>query len=320
MSIAIVNPLPTALRHYSQALEAVLQAAGHSTYDASTPTIEGASGGLPAVRAARALTARRRLGKVPDDAIVVWPAFGLLDPITFMGRQAHTWLIVHDAEPLRRQFGMGAWAGGLGRRALSERITVVVHSEPARRAMTDRGWPVVAVPHPVMPPTLDANPRGTQVRVLGQFKPARSLEPLEILAADPSFAGRLEIGGRGWPTVPGWQVDPDFLTEDEMDRRIREAAAVVLPYDRYFQSGVAVRCLEQHTPVVGRVHPFLSDLFGSDWPGMVVGDDWSSVVTRAMHHSSQDLVRRHEQYWSRCVAAWRALLTRVGEDEAVEGQ
>ena len=320
MTVAIVNPLPTALRHYSQALEAVLRAANCNVYLASTPTIEGGGWGLPVMRAGRSLMARRHLRTVPDDALVVWPAFGLLDPITFRGRKARTWLVVHDAEPLRRQLGMGNWAGRVGRRALNERITVVVHSEPARHAMTERGWPVVTVPHPILPPTVEAKPHGRQVRVLGQWKPARTLEPLEMLAADPALAGRLEIAGRGWPNVPGWTVESDFLTELEMDRRIREAAAVVLPYDRYYQSGVAVRCLEQHTPVVGRAHPFLSDLLGSDWPGIVTDDDWSSGVSRAMRQPPQDLAQRHEAYWARCVGAWRALLTRVAGEEAGAGQ
>ena len=311
MSVAIVNPLPSALRHYAGELQAILSAAGYATYESRTPTIERSGRTSPGLRAARSLASRRRLRAVRDDAIVLWPAFGLLDPITFLGRRAHTWLVVHDPTPLRRQFGMGSFAAKLGRLALTRRLTVVVHSEPARQVMADRHWPVVMAPHPILPPTDTSTPRGTQVRVLGQWKPARDMSPLQALASDPALDGQREIVGRGWPDVSGWKVDARFLSENDLDRQISEASAVVLPYERYFQSGIAVRCLEQRTPVVGRPHPFLSDLFGDDWPGTVAGDDWSSGVMRASQQDPQALAQRHSAYWERCVDAWRGLLTRV---------
>ena len=311
MTIVVVNPLPAALAHYADELIAVLHAAGHLARAEPVPSIERSIDEPVVARTAKTVSSRLGLRRLPDDAIVLWPAFGLLDPITLVGRRAHTWLIVHDPTPLRRQFGMGSFAAKLGRLALTRRLTVVVHSEPARQVMADRHWPVVMAPHPILPPTDTSTPRGTQVRVLGQWKPARDMSPLQALASDPALDGRREIVGRGWPDVSGWKVDARFLSENDLDRQISEASAVVLPYERYFQSGIAVRCLEQRTPVVGRPHPFLSDLFGDDWPGTVAGDSWSSGVMRASQQDPQALAQRHSAYWERCVDAWRGLLTRV---------
>jgi hypothetical protein len=303
--------LPAALAHYADELIAILHAAGHLARTEPVPSIERSLDEPVVARTAKTVSSRLGLRRLQDDVIVLWPAFGLLDPITFLGRRAHTWLIVHDPTPLRRQLGMGFWAAKLGRLALTRRLTIVVHSEPARQVMADRDWPVVMAPHPILPPTDTSMPRGPQVRVLGQWKPARDLSPLQALASDPALNGRREIVGRGWPDVPGWKVDARFLSEDDLDRQISEASAVVLPYERYFQSGIAVRCLEQRTPVIGRAHPFLSDLFGADWPGTVTDDDWSAGVVRASRQAPQALAQRHAEYWERCVEAWRGLLTRV---------
>ena len=311
MTIAIVNPLPTALEHYASEIVAVLTAAGYRTYTVPTPTIESVRRTLPVMRTFRSLLSRFALRGVQDEAVVLWPTFGLLDPISFAGRRGHTWLLFHDSVPLRRQFGMRRWAGRLGRHALNDQLTIVVHSEPAGQVMAQRGWAVATAPHPVLPPTNRSAKRGTQVRVLGQWKPSRSLDLLEVLAADPTLSGRREIIGRGWPNVPGWNVDARFLTEAELNRHIADSAAVVVPYEHYFQSGIAVRCLEQGTPVVGRSHPFLAELYGADWPGTVIDEDWSSALARAIEQPPEELNRRHAAYWELCVEAWRGLLARV---------
>lgn len=320
MTIAIVNPLPTALAHYAKEIDAVLQAVGQPSYRLPTPSVESAGRTPPVLRTARTLLSRLSVRAVADDVLVLWPAFGLFDPVTFRGRRAPTWLIVHDAVPLRRQFGMRAWAGSLGRRALSDRLRVVVHSEPARKIMEQRGWPVSLAPHPILPPSESTTTRGDTVRVLGQWKPARSPEPLASLAAERTLDGRREILGRDWPDVPGWRVDARFLSETEMDDRIAESGSVVIPYDRYFQSGVAVRCLERGTPVAGHRHPFLTDLYGADWPGIVVDDEWSLAVERASREAADAVRIRHEAYWARCVEAWRELLGASAEHGSAAGQ
>ena len=84
--------------------------------------------------------------------------------------------------------------------------------------------------------------------------------PAPVLA-DAGF--ELRIRGRGWPQIAGWDVDSDFLPEETLKLEIESAAALLLPYSYYFQSGVAVRAIESSLPVVGRRHDFLEAMLGS---------------------------------------------------------
>jgi hypothetical protein len=143
------------------------------------------------------------------------------------------------------------------------------------------------------------------VTVLGQWKPARSLDPLEQLAADPEWDGRRRIYGRGWPAVEGWRVNPQFQPEEALDAAISRATCVLLPYQHYYQSDIAMRCLERLTPVVGREHPFLAELFGAEWPGMVRDEDWVAAVKRVQTVSDDELVALRDNYWTTCVARWQ---------------
>jgi hypothetical protein len=311
MSLGLANPLPVALRHYQEEVQAVLHAAGVSTEDIPTQSIERDTGSL-AGRLSRSVRSRWALRARPVDALLLWPAFGLLDPLTLTHRAARTWLVVHDPVPLRRQRGSGAVANALGRMGLSGGPQILVHSEPAKTALQQRGWPSSFLPHPTLPPR-EVPPRtGDNVHVLGQWKPARSDEALTMLARDGDLDGRRRISGRGWAPVEGWDVSDRFLTEAELDEQIRDSAAVVLPYERYFQSGIAIRCLEAGVPVIGKRHPFLEDTFGPAWPGLVSDGDWSAAVRRAVAVPQSDIRERHRQHWNRCVREWSAVFARVG--------
>jgi hypothetical protein len=318
VTIAIVNPLPAALAHYAIELDAVIDAAGEHALPIATPSIERIHGTSLVGRTARSLAWRRTFRAMPEDAVVVWPAYGYLDPLTLRRPRARTWLVVHDPVPLRRQWGLGRLASRLGRQAVRSPLTVLVHSAPAEAALADRGWPAHRIRHPIAPPGRISAQRGGTVRVLGQWKPARSLDALTQLADTQEWAGRLEISGRGWPTVPGWEVDSRFLDETELDDRIVNSLAVVLPYSRYFQSGIAIRCLERSIPIVGRSHPFLCELYGEDWPGVVTDGDWPGAVRRAAEVPAEVVRDRHERYWSACVEQWRQLFTRVSRGDPGE--
>ena len=111
--------------------------------------------------------------------------------------------------------------------------------------------------------------------------------------------------GRGWPQVTGWDVDARFLSEAEVTAALSSAECLVLPYSLYFQSDVAVRALESMTPVVGVRHPFLEDLLGPDWPGLVDDGDWAAAVARAVLVPGPDLDALRWRAWDRCVAAWQ---------------
>jgi len=188
---------------------------------------------------------------------------------------------------------------------------VIALSEPAAGFLEQAGWRVSRLPLPIRHCDGPISGAGTTVTVLGQWKPARSLEPLHALGADPALDGRRRIIGRGWQPIEGWDVENRFVSEAELEGAIESASCAVLPYDRYFQSDIAMRCLEHGRPVVGTPHPFLRDLYGEDWPGIVRGGDWAGAVARAEAVSPERLAERRVEYWERCVQEWGGWLNRL---------
>jgi hypothetical protein len=303
----LVNPLPIALHHYERELLDVLGTCqGLSARSDDAVTVEMTDGEAPSRprRAAATLRARSRRGS-PGARLVLWPVFGLADIATWWRYRPGTWVVVHDPKPLRRQVGMGRIGTMIGGVASRHEVGVIVHSTPAQDVLTAKRWNTVVLPHPIKRPDPQAGTPGRRLTVLGQWKPTRSLEPLRRLAAVGEWGDRRDVVGRGWPDIAGWAVDSRFISEAELTERIDAAACVVLPYHRYFQSNIAVRCLEQCTSVVGRPHPFLENLFGPDWPGLVVDEDWAGAAARASAVSIEDLRARREDYWERCTNAWQ---------------
>jgi hypothetical protein len=303
----LVNPLPAALHHYERELLDVLETCGGLTAVRDDSVTVEMSDGEAQSRPSRALaTLRARAGRVsPGARLVLWPVFGLADVATWWRHRRDTWVVVHDPEPLRRQVGMGSIGGWIGGVASRHQVGVIVHSESAHNVLASKRWDTVLLPHPMKRPDAQAGRTGDRLTVLGQWKPARSLDPLRQLAATTEWSDRREVVGRGWPDIDGWSVDGRFVSEPELVERIDEAACVVLPYHRYFQSNIAVRCLEQCTPVIGRPHEFLEHLFGPDWPGLVVDDDWAAAAARASAVPLDDLRSRRQAYWDRCTHAWQ---------------
>jgi glycosyltransferase involved in cell wall biosynthesis len=146
--------------------------------------------------------------------------------------------------------------------------------------------------------------------VLGQYKPARDLDILRRLPAElPDYS--LEIAGRGWPLVEGWSQDVRFLEETELAEKLHQLSAVILPYRDYFQSGIAMRALEQGTAVVGSPTWFLADLLGADYSGYVSTDapgEWASAVRRVADADVTDaharLVGVVDHDWRTFLCAW----------------
>jgi hypothetical protein len=305
--VVLINPLPLTLAHYEKALRDVLTHFGRPASTLPSLTIElGEAARLRRLARGASVVAQRArpASRDGDRAIVLWPAFGLIDPVTWLMRRGRVGLIVHDPRALRRQFGLGDLAGRLGRWASQHGVDVVVHSTLAEEELRSRAWRIRRLPHPIEQPR-PIGGGGESILVLGQWKPARSLEPLRVLAESPALDGRRVVVGRGWSAIDGWQVDARFVDEPEVNARIDQAACVVLPYDRYFQSGVAVRSLERLTPVVGRRHPFLGSLFGDDWEGFVEDEDWPGAVDRATSVSRARMLTLRQEYWEHCVESWR---------------
>lgn len=286
--LVIVNPLGAALRHYTNQLEKMLNASGLSTTVISV--LEPSASGLnrvswlrqyvSALRTARCH--RRRGGRL----IVTWPVLGHLDRllVPILSTTRRCVIVMHDPRPLVRAVGYGKATVGLAN-LFAPKNSLVVHSDLAAKdlqASTDR---YVRLPHPLISSgELSARPAQPVLRVLGQWKPDRDLDLLATLANQFTDVS-LEIVGRGWPEVRGWDVRDDFVSETELDELIRTSSVVLIPYRRYYQSGIAARAIEMAVPVVGTARE-LSAMTGPDYPFLVPdGADasgWAEVSRSAM--------------------------------------
>jgi glycosyltransferase involved in cell wall biosynthesis len=319
----LYNPLPRMLRHYEVELRDVLASAGFAVLGAEAPSVEGLGSPASRVRGALSeLAAHARRGRRDGHLVVCWPTWGLLEPLLWLPvwRGSTVSIVVHDPSPLRRQIGMGSVAAALGRRAAgAPHLRVVAHSRAAAERLVEIGWDEpVLLPHPLLP----ARPRASEglgrergtVLVCGQYKPARDTALLARLG--PWLRGRghrAVIAGRGWPQVEGWEVIDKFLAEDELDAWIGRSSAVLIPYQRFYQSGIAVRATELGVPVVGPRHPFLAELCGPGWPGLVDGADpadWAAAVARVAGRSA-GVLEAAAASRARCERAWAGYLGRV---------
>lgn len=327
--VSIYNPLPDALHHYQTALVDVLSAAGMATRSAWAPSVEvhGKSTSQRAQAALADLAAHLRTARRGGHVIVCWPTYGLLEPLLWLAawRRSTVSVIVHDPTPLRPQIGMGRGARAVGGMAGRTRtVHVVVHSQAASRELEAMGWaPPTVLPHPVCRPLPRPDGPGDArtVLVCGQYKPARDLELLVSLAPQLRRLGyRLLVVGRGWPQIAGWEVDDRFLSESELDQRIGSSAAVLIPYSRFYQSGIAVRALELGVPVVGPRQPFLMDLFGAQWPGLISSGNgavaWADGLAKVTR-SSAELTPVSTAFRDRCEREWVEYLRRLGIQSAV---
>ena len=125
----------------------------------------------------------------------------------------------------------------------------------------------------------------------------------------------LEVVGRGWPDLPGWNVDSRFVSELELDELVKSSDAIVIPYVRFFQSGIAIRALESNTPVVGRAATSLADLYGQEsrlllredpQTGLVDDRAWADAVRYAVTDGRDETIRAALAYQSVAVSEWTA--------------
>lgn len=317
MLATIVNPLPVALAHYERELTHCLE--GRTTRVLSVPGIEGLRGIRRAQRGV-GVVAGRLFRIPPSDALVVlWPAFGYFDASTWVpsARRMRVILIVHDVDPLRRQFGYSATARNAFRTAVrAGSLRVVCHTDSAaRRLATHTGVRATVLPHPMLEPVAGPGPgEGNRpvVRVLGQYKSARDLEVLARLAQDGAAGGLdLEIQGRGWPPIEGWKVKPTFLDEASFADAVSTSSAIVIPYRGYSQSGVMVRAAEACTPAVGVDHEQIRFLYGKDWPGTVaVEGSWIAATHHAIAARGR-VAERAAAAYEATLAAWRSFAEEV---------
>jgi hypothetical protein len=143
------------------------------------------------------------------------------------------------------------------------------------------------------------------VRVLGQYKPDRDVEALRQIAETLGQTARLEICGRGWPPIDGWSVRSEFVDEAHMSALLASSDAVLIPYRRFYQSGIAFRCLEQGTPAVGPAGSSLDEIYGPDSPLLVRGpDDWCRAISHAVSLGRAEAVEAGRIWRARASRAW----------------
>lgn len=315
--VQLSNPIPQALRRYRGELLDTLDRAGMTAEDApwarSVEGEPGARGKLVMLR--RACLNIRDARRSSASVVQLWPSLGLLEARLWAPREARGYVVLHDPEPLDRQVGHAGWQRRWAAAAHERtRPVVLVHSQAAFDATRE------LLPHHdlrlVLHPILSGHRRSAKssdpsVVVAGQYKATRNLSLLRRLG--PMLRSRgwtPRIIGRGWPTIPGWDVESRFVSEAELDAALANAWALLLPYDRYYQSGIAIRALENGTPTVGLRTDFLDSIFG-DSPMVLPHDADESAYVEALERAHSltpaDIEAAHASYAAAASTSWGRL-------------
>ncbi|WP_142117450.1 hypothetical protein [Arthrobacter sp. SLBN-122] len=304
----IINPLGAALLHYENELSSVLSETGHSV--SSTRFLEPSASRQHRLKwlanyLSTLLRARFSGPGHNPRIIIVWPVLGYLD-VALLGLLGlrNVAVVLHDPVPLVRSVGYSHRA----RRFASifrKRVRIIAHSRKAQEAIdsADLHFNVDVLPHPILD-SVSEGPVGRRttpiVRVLGQYKADRDIQALRALGEDLSGTVTLEVHGRGWPAVDGWRVVEGFVDEARLDDLLAESSAVLIPYKRFFQSGIAVRALEAGTPFVGPKDSVLAEMVGHD-SALLVDTESRSSWKRAVDHA---IAQGSEDAW-RAAKGWR---------------
>lgn len=310
MKVSVINPLRAGLGHYSRALMHTLAAAGVTglLVEVAEPSASGSSRPTWIRDYLRAAAGACTTLPNADRVVVTWPTLGFLDftLLQVVARHPVRWIVMHDPTPLVHARGYG-WAA----RHIAESRWVdaraIVHSDEALKSLTTQSTiATLLLPHPMFPPA-DNSRRSSRavVRVIGQYKPDRDVSALRALRECGPNEWTYEIVGRGWPAVPGWRIRAGFLPEPEFVEAIRSASVVLIPYRRFFQSGVAFRCLELGVPFVGPRESSLASIVGVRSPWLVsTGDDWLPAVDAALSASSSTVYEVGGLAYAGALTAW----------------
>ena len=143
---------------------------------------------------------------------------------------------------------------------------------------------------------------------MGQYKVDRDLPLLASIATNADSAWSLSVTGRGWPDIQGWDVESRFVSEEEFDTGLRAAGVILVPYRRFYQSGVAIRALEVGTPVVGPRQSVLSSVVGPKSPWLADDDvkSWTEAIRSSLSSSAEDIAMTRKAYTDAAIAGWSA--------------
>jgi hypothetical protein len=317
--ILILNPVGSGLAHYTRSLEWVIEAvgAGVSVLAIDEPSASGRSRFRWLYEYCRLLLRARRSGKGAE-MIITWPVVGYWDFLiarVLLGKDSAR-IVLHDPQPLVRAKGYGLIARRTASLAAVQ-AKPLVHSDLAANVVRTQTFDVhiESLPHPMLQPRAPTR-RAAQpvIRVLGQYKADRDVDSLRRLAVDGNSDWRYEIVGRGWSDIPGWHVSDRFVTENEFDTLISESSVILIPYVRFFQSGVAIRSLEMGTPVVGPRASSLSNLLGDESGWLVEGGSWFPTVKAAVQADTLEVEMVAKAVYLDVLDRWRAWLTGITKD------
>jgi glycosyltransferase involved in cell wall biosynthesis len=292
----------------------------------SEPSISGRSRLLWVSDYIRLLISARRRTPRDGEIIVLWPVLGYYDLLLLAALGRRTIVIVHDPTPLARAVGYGRLPKRLATH-FAKGVKLVVHSVPAlsevRGALPHAE--VARLPHPTLAPTPTRRtgyPAAGRpiVTILGQYKPDRDLSIVSAIGQHLSSTLDLRIKGRGWPAVDGWDVDSRFISEREFDIALLESSVILVPYRRFYQSGVALRAIEMGTPVVGPRIDTLTEILGEDSPLLASDtvESWLKALQFGIEMNESEIAVLHASYATEVTRAWRSLESASPESGADE--
>lgn len=299
-SVVILNPLGAALEHYTIALAETLKYPDVIIKKISIlePSSSSSNSILWLLKYLGSFLSmkldRKNWGNV---LIVTWPVAGFLDCVFLaVFRPAkRVYLVIHDPIPLVRSIGYSTFSARIARWFSPKGLTLLAHSEAAFSDLKALGLGNISklLPHPINPPrSLWPCVNRDKLSVVGQYKQSRDIDLMAQIARRTRKSMDLEIHGRGWPDVTGWKKIDGFRSEFEIDQTISSSFAVLIPYQRFYQSGIAIRALELGVPSVGPLSSSLRDFF-PDENSYLVEDitdlsNWIESINKAKSTSTID--------------------------------
>lgn len=318
-AVALYNPIPKTLTHYQRELHATLNRIGVRCTDQRFPGIEDLTRAGKMRALVEAVVRRPIVHQRGKYSLVLWPAFGLLDSIYWRRSRGRVAVVIHDPIPIRPLAGYGRISKLASRLLLDVKTPLMIsHSADASMDLHDllpRHRHARAL-HPILDrrPIAPRTDQDQYVLVAGQYKPTRDLELLRSLGpVIRELGARPRIVGRGWPAdeLPEWEIRDEFVSDDELSEYIDGAAAVLLPYQRFYQSGIVIRALEAEVPCVVPASSFTRQIFGPGHPVLVHQthdiEQWASALNYALTESGH-VAEAAQQYRAACDDSWRKLL------------
>ena len=199
---------------------------------------------------------------------------------------------VHDDSPLEKgPLGEGLFLA-LWDKLTTRRIYMYNSARPRPHSARD-----VMIPHgcysPLFPDSRDARREKIvpgRVVLFGHIRPYKGIEEFLSTMAEMTTSNRLEsdvsllIAGRDtfrWYTkrlrqlassLPNVTIRAEYLDDDDVEELLLTAEAVVLPYQKIYNSGVALLALTLKRPIIVQQSPTMAEL------ATEVGGSWVTVM------------------------------------------